>query len=154
MRQITIIGLTTLAALLASCSSNSQPPAAGDTTPPSIVSVTPASGTVGVTSDSVITVTFSEAMDRAATVAAYTSTELPATAVTFEWNAAGTILTIRPKNPLAYKQVGELHEPAMQYSIGFTTAARDLAGNPLAAFTSIFKTLRAARHLHKGPGCS
>ena len=147
MRQITIIGLTTLAALLASCASNTppgggSPNGAADTTPPTVLSVTPASGAAGVTADAVITVTFSEAMDRAATAAAYSSTDLSAGSVTFEWNAAGTILTIRPKNPLAYKHAVGLVEPPLQYSFGFTAVARDVAGNSLAAFNSNFTTLR------------
>jgi hypothetical protein len=114
-------------------------PNPNDTTPPTVVSITPADGAKGVKEDASIVITFSEAMDQAATQVAYTSTDLPASAVTFNWNTEGTTLTIKPNDFLDYA-VGE--DPAKTYALNVTNAAKDAAGNALTPFTSSFSTLR------------
>lgn len=123
-------------------------PAPVDTTPPSVVEVSPPSGEVGVPSDAVIVITFSEAMDRAATEAAYTSEDLPADAVTFAWNGASTELTITPNAPLELA-TGTDPElvPAKEFAYELSEGARDRAGNPLAPARFGFSTLRRIEQL-------
>lgn len=110
--------------------------APADTTAPSIVSITPASGATGVSKTANITVTFSEKMNQAATQSAYQSTDLPASGVTFSWNPAGTVMTINPNADLLYTATGKT------YAFSLTTTATDMAGNALPATNSSFKTFR------------
>jgi hypothetical protein len=105
-----------------------------DLDPPHLLALTPSHAGVGVMPDAVITFVFSEAMDEAATVAAYRSDRLPADEVEMSWSANGRTLTVTPIFPLA---VAEGDDPeqleAKRYGITLTTSARDLAGNQLAA---------------------
>ncbi|MDV6374127.1 Ig-like domain-containing protein [Deinococcus arenicola] len=110
--------------------------AAADTTAPSVVSITPASGATGVDKTANIVVTFSEKMNQAATQAAYQSTDLPAAGVVFSWNAAGTIMTINPNADLTYTAAGKT------YAFNLTSTATDLAGNALPPKNSSFKTYK------------
>jgi hypothetical protein len=103
-----------------------------DVEPPYVLSVSPSDGAAGVSADTEIVVTFSEPMDKAATQAAYQSTDLPPEEVTMTWNEAGDELTITPTDPL---ERGEGLDPdvveAISYAIMINTAAQDLAGNSL-----------------------
>jgi len=107
------------------------------------VDVSPSTGQTGVASNAKIVVTFSEAMNQTAVRNAYSSARLPPAQVTFSWNAAGTILTITPNNPLPYASGTSPTIPATLFLWEISTAATDLAGNGLAAtFSSSFTTLR------------
>jgi len=97
-----------------------QPPPAPQG--PFIVDVAPPDGAVGVSADSTITLTFSEAMDQSATEAAYQSENLPSSAVTFEWNEDSTELTVVPLEPLAY-DVGEEPELVQARRINYFVSA-------------------------------
>ncbi|WP_181392075.1 Ig-like domain-containing protein [Deinococcus irradiatisoli] len=121
---------------LSACTGSTTPtPDPGDTTPPSIVSVTPASGAVGVAKDSNIVVTFSEPMNQASAQAAFQSATLGASTIT--WNASGTVMTVNPNADLMYTSSGQT------YSFQITNTATDLKGNPLSNPTSAtFKTFR------------
>lgn len=110
--------------------------APADTTAPSVVSISPAGAATGVAKDANIVVTFSEKMNQAATQAAYQSTDLPASDVTFSWNPAGTVMTINPNADLLYTAAGKT------YAFSLTTTATDIAGNALPATNSSFKTFR------------
>lgn len=110
--------------------------APADTTAPSVVSISPAGGATGVAKDANIVVTFSEKMNQAATQAAYQSTDLPASDVTFSWNPAGTVMTINPNADLLYTAAGKT------YAFSLTTTATDIAGNALPATNSSFKTFK------------
>lgn len=112
-------------------------PPSGDTTPPTVVSVSPADGATGVTSDAKIVITFSEAMDEAATEKAYTLFDLPKNDVTVGWDSAGKVLTLTPKLGLSYA----MSDPAISYTLSLK-GAKDLAGNLLPAFESSFTTLK------------
>jgi hypothetical protein len=107
----------------------------GDTTAPTIVSVTPSAGQAGVPASATIVITFSEPMDRVATEAAYSSQHLPAGSVTMSWNETSDTLTITPNQPLALAE-GIGNDPSVTeaklYALWITTAALDSAGNPLA----------------------
>ncbi len=110
-----------------------SPPTA-DTTPPTIVSVTPNNGSIGVAKDANIVIVFSEAMNEQATELAYQSTDIPS--VTFAWSKKDTQLEIDPVTDLEYTNTGKL------YSFKLKNTATDLAGNALNAFTSSFTTFR------------
>ena len=134
-----LTALLTVTLGLAACGGGGAPtptPGPGDTTPPSVVSITPASGATGVAKDANIVVVFSEKMNQAATQAAYQSTDLPASGVTFSWNAEGTTLTINPNADLAYTAAGKT------YAFNLITTATDVVGNALPATASSFKTFR------------
>ncbi len=120
-----------------------------DTTPPAIVSITPANGAKGIAADTKIVITFSEPVDKPAAEAAVLTT---AGNVTFSWNANATVLTATPTNLLAYAAGAT----ANSYTVQVSTGLKDLAGNHSnAAFNSSFSTLRQIpQTITRGvPGC-
>lgn len=118
------------------------PPGETDTTPPTVASIEPPIGATGVAKDADIVITFGEKMDQSATQAAYQSADLPAGAVTFDWNAGSTVLTLRPNIPLEYAAGTDPSLPAKRYRFSVTSTAKDTAGNPLAPVSSDFSTLK------------
>lgn len=113
-----------------------------DTTPPHIVSITPENGATKLKADEgVIVITFSEPMDKTKTETAFSlegSSETNGAPI-FSWSADGTVLTIDPKAKQATGDDPATVE-AKPFAYALTTAATDLAGNPLeegvsAAFT-------------------
>jgi hypothetical protein len=106
-----------------------------DAVSPSVVSVLPAAGAVGVPVASAIAVTFSEALDPATVGAASLRLEGPggsAVAASLALTAGDTIATLTPDEPLAH---------ATAYTVRVDASVADLAGNPLAAaFASSFTT--------------
>lgn len=128
--------------VLASCGGGAP---AVDTTAPTILSTVPASAATGVTANATIQITFSEAMNKAITQTAYQSASsgiLPAN-VTFNWNTAGTVLTITPN---ALLTINGGSDPATvvarPYAYSITNVATDLAGNPLTTTANNFTTQR------------
>lgn len=114
-----------------------------DTTVPTVISVDPPNGATGVAKDKSIVITFSEKMDQLATQAAYQSADLPASAVTFNWDAEGTTLTIKPNSPLVYASGSSTTIAAKTYALSVSSTAKDVAGNSLAPLSSSFSTLKA-----------
>ncbi|HVU89697.1 MAG TPA: Ig-like domain-containing protein [Pirellulales bacterium] len=112
-----------------------------DTTPPTVVSVTPVGASTGVGTNSPITVTFSEAL----TVASVTSSTLQLrdannnlVPATVSYNAATNTATLTPITALANSMTYVLTV------VGGAGGVKDLAGNPLAANTfSSFTTVPA-----------
>jgi hypothetical protein len=99
-----------------------------NTTPPTVVSTLPISGATSAPTNTIVTATFSKAMDPTALTATGTFTlavagvggaAVPATA-----SYAGNTVTLTPTSALA---------AAKQYTATITTAAEDLTGNALAA---------------------
>jgi hypothetical protein len=135
VKLLSLLG-TIFLTLVACDNSSNTPPPSGDTTSPSIVSITPNNGAIGVTNDSTIVISFSEAMDKTRTEQAFGSTTLPGFG--FSWNADGTVLTVVPSSDLIYTFGGNV------YSFSFSAGATDLAGNALqgAPVGSSFTTLR------------
>jgi hypothetical protein len=103
--------------------------------PVEVASSEPANDDVAVRPDASIVISFNQPMDPTTVEAAYASDELPANAVTFEWDAAKTVLTVVPSAPLGYAEV---------YSISLATTARALGGGELAAPWNL--TFKTAQH--------
>jgi hypothetical protein len=116
--------------------------AGADTTQPTVVSIDPPDGATGVRDDQSIVITFSEKMDQVSTQAAYQSAGLPASEVTFDWNAEGTTLTLKPNDFLEYAAGEDPSIEAKTYALSVTSTAKDVAGNSLTPFSSSFSTLR------------
>lgn len=94
---------------------------APDTTPPTIITVSPVDGSLRVPLSSPLSITFSEAMDQASVEAAFSGNPaLPAG--TFSWT--GNTMTFTPGTAM-----GEF----TPYTITVGTGAKDLEGNSLAA---------------------
>ena len=122
-----------------------------DTTKPKIVSVSPANNSTGIADNVKIVVTFSEPMNKFVSKTAYQSVTdlIKPNQVTFSWNVPGTVLTIKPKTKLKYKEVTfpAYTAKGYQYIFNITNAARDLAGNQLANPQTIgFRTLLRETH--------
>jgi hypothetical protein len=118
---------------------NVNPGATVDTTAPTIVSVTPADGATGVVKDANIVVTFSEAMNQAATQLAFQSADL--TPAVFSWNSP-TELVVNPNVDLTYLATTNAGVAPKKYTFSLTNTATDLAGNKLSTTTSSFSTLK------------
>jgi hypothetical protein len=116
-------------------------PQNGDTTPPTVVSVTPANGTTGVPTDSQVQITFSEALDPSTVNGSTLELDAPGNVPVpsnVSYNASSFTATITPLSPLAN------NTPYTVVAHGGATDPRikDLAGNALAAtFTSTFTTV-------------
>lgn len=91
-------------------------------TAPTVSSTLPPDGATNVAVDSAITITFSKAMNRSASEAAFSAT--PAIDCDFAWNAASTVLTCAPTADLATDTT---------YTVTVATSAVDAGGTPLAA---------------------
>lgn len=119
-----------------------EPPPEEDVAP-FIVSVSPANGAVGVESDALLVITFSEPMDREATESAYLSEDLPSGDVTFTWNEDSTVLTITPNLPLLLAAGGDpAAVTALDYTYVVSDLARDAQGEALLARAFSFSTAR------------
>ena len=94
--------------------------AAPDTTPPTIVSVTPANNAVGVTVSDNIVVNFSEPMDLASAQTAFQITAPTGVTGTFTWSNGGATMTFNPAADFA-------NGTAVTFQINM--AAKDAAGN-------------------------
>ena len=124
-------------------SSGGEDPTTGDADAPTIVEILPEDGALGVVADAQIVIRFSEPMDQAATQAAYQSSDIPAGAVTFAWNGAGTELTITPNDPLEYAEGTSPDIDPLSYSFTLSSAGESEDGTPLAGNTEVtFSTLR------------
>lgn len=115
-----------------------------DTEAPLVVDSDPVPSAVGVGAGATIHITFSEPMDNATVLAAYSSTDLPIDKVSTSWNDDNTVLTISPDEDLLYAEgIGNdpTATPRRTYSLSIGPNAADLAGNPLgSAYELSFKT--------------
>lgn len=113
-----------------------------DRVAPGIVSITPADGAAGVTADTPVVVTFSEAMDPESTVAALTITGSLSGTPETSWTQDGTVLTISAGFQEATGPDPGMVE-ALAYQVEIGAAATDLAGNQLDDPASVsFTTAR------------
>jgi len=118
--------------------------AEGDTTAPTIVSISPNNLATGVKSNEPIKLTFSEVMNSDSATHALQVGGFTASDLNTSWDAAGKVLTITPKTGFGYATGSSpAGTPATKYVVNVGTSAKDLAGNPLgSAFSSSFTTLR------------
>jgi len=115
-----------------------------DATSPVIVSSVPADGTRGVLPDAALVLTFSTRMDRKSVEAGYSSTDLPASAVSFEWSPGDKVLRIRPKSPLRSASGSDpAAVTAVTYGFEIGAGARDAAGHALEPKRVSFSVARA-----------
>ena len=113
--------------------------AAADTTPPTVTAVTPLANATGVARNSLITASFSEAMDPLSLTATSFTLACPArTPVT------GTVAYASTGNVATFTPMGDL-PASTSCTATLTSAARDAAGNAMVApFTWTFVTGMAA----------
>lgn len=115
---------------------------------PVLVSSVPADGALGVAADTDIVLTFSAPMDTASVQAAYSSSSLPASQVSFSWSDGDTVLRIVPSAAL---EMASGSDPsvvvARQYALDITAQARDKAGNALAPVHVSFSVVRSLTQL-------
>lgn len=112
---------------------------------PHAISISPPHNRGGARNDVNIVITFSEAMNKDNTEAAYSSNSLgiKPNEVSFSWNNDQTVLTINPNHDLAYKTVDDLNSLGYEYSWQLSDGATDLAGNKLInPLSHKFRTLR------------
>lgn len=124
-----VLSASAILFVLAGCSSG------GGSTPdpaPTVESTTPADGATNVSIGSTIAITFSEAMDRPTTEAAFAAS--PPVTCTFSWDPGSTVLNCDPDADLAADQgytvtIGATAESESGQSLGtaesfsFSTAA-------------------------------
>jgi|GEM_PF-6856010 len=103
-----------------------------------VSAVQPQSGAKGVRWSEFIVVTFNAPMNPASVQAAWTSSELPGSAVNFSWNNEATQLRVTPKKALEYSTSGKTYA----YSIG--AGAQSAKGAPLSKSGTVysFSTLK------------
>lgn len=106
-----------------------------DTTAPRIVSISPEDGAIGIrryleggNQITPITISFSEAMNKADTQAAFDIHDTSIPLGQFSWNAAGTQMTFTPSSPFAHGRI-------VLWAI--SNVAKDLAGNNLISQSSL-----------------
>ena len=103
-------------------------PAGVDAVAPTVTAVAPAAGAAGVAASTNVSATFSEPMDAPSAEAAFTvvkSSDGAAVSGSFTWS--GDTLVFDPSSPLA---------SGTEYTATITAAAKDEAGNALAAATT------------------
>jgi hypothetical protein len=109
-----------------------------------LVASVPADGARGVAANAEIVLTFSTPMDTASVQAAYRSSSLPATQVSFAWSAGDTVLRIVPSAAL---EVVSGSDPsgvvARQYALDLTSQAEDKQGQALAPVHVGFSVVRS-----------
>jgi methionine-rich copper-binding protein CopC len=111
-----------------------------DTTKPMVVSSSPANNANNVALNANIVLTFSEAVDKNATLAAIsvdgTLANYKVSEFATSWNSAGTTLTLNPDTDFQNKEI---------ITVEIGTGAKDVAGNSLANIYSLsFTTLPAS----------
>jgi hypothetical protein len=116
----------------------------GDVTPPTVTQITPANGAKGITSDAMITIRFSEAMDQNSVRSALSVSGYLAANLSLSWTANGTLLSITPSVAFSYNSgTSAASTTAKPYTVTVGDTAADLAGNRLSSvFTASFTTLR------------
>jgi hypothetical protein len=126
-------------ALASAVSSSFTTSGAPDTTPPSVVSVSPVNGAPSVAVNTSISIQFSEAMDantiNSLNVLLRTNPGGATVTATVSYDAGTNTATLTPSSALSF---------SAGYSVIVTTEARDVAGNPLSSnFLSSFNTAAA-----------
>ncbi|MES2885025.1 MAG: Ig-like domain-containing protein [Pseudomonadota bacterium] len=112
--------------------------AAADTTRPTVTAALPAAGATGIATNSAVTLSFSEAMDPLSITGSSLTLACPAGTPT-----TGTVAYAASSNSASFTP-GSALPTNTSCTVTLSTAARDVAGNTLAApFTSTFTTAAA-----------
>lgn len=106
-----------LALLVAACGGGN-----GGGTAPTVTTTNPADGATNVSVTANVSVTFSQAMNQAATEAAFSS--VPAITCAFSWNPASTVLTCTPTSDLGTNTA---------YAVTIAATAESAGGTPLGS---------------------
>ena len=128
---------TAITLALAACGGGGNnaatPPApVPDTTPPTVVSVTPANGITGVSSSTTVSVNFSELINCATATGSSVTLTSNGNAIAGAVTCSGSSATVTPSAALALNGT---------YTLNVGTAVKDVAGNALSsAFSSTFLT--------------
>ena len=112
------------------------------TLPPDVIAITPEAGASGVRLEAPITVSFTQAMDRAATERAFTPERVPPDEAappepvpgTFRWSADGRSLTFRPDERLA---LGTTYRVTMDAATARSATGAALRESATSAFSTV-----------------
>jgi len=110
--------------LITGCPGGGGGGSSSDSTPPTVSSTQPAADATDIASDTILTATFSEAMDSATLTAATFTLTGGGHAVGGTVSSSGATATFTPSAPLTANTI---------FTATLTTGTKDLAGNPLAA---------------------
>ncbi|MBP9727923.1 MAG: Ig-like domain-containing protein, partial [Candidatus Moranbacteria bacterium] len=128
------VGIFLVVLVVTACGGGGGETAPGDTTPPTVVSITPANGAVGVLTNADISVLFSEAMQCPQVVTHGTFGVITGSLACVSANSAGQGLwTLIPDNPFS---------EGVHYTYSFS-GYTDLAGNVGVAVTGGFTVVAA-----------
>jgi hypothetical protein len=113
-----------------------------DLTAPTVFSISPENGSIGVRDDAVLVIEFSEPMDQLSVQNSLNTTDF--SGVQYAWSNDSRTVTVTPDEPLLYaKSIDPDGLSAIQYSLILGTGATDEAGNALAQGSqTAFTTLR------------
>lgn len=129
MRLVLVLSLS-----LVACGDDDSPSSpAGDTTAPTVVSVTPADAATAVLRSTVVTIVFSEDVDASTVTAASVQLSSTAGAVATTLSTSGSTVTMTPTANLEWEAT---------YTVTVTTAITDGAGNALAAGSTTSFTVK------------
>lgn len=122
--------------VMSGCTTETEPPidqpGGGDTTPPTILAITPIDGATDASPATSVVVVFSEQMAPASLAETAYSLSVTSGAVASSATLDGATLTITPDEGLS---------EATEYSVNIGTELTDVAGNALAeSFDSVFTT--------------
>jgi len=112
-----------------------------DSTPPAVKSVTPQNNSKGVDPNLVVTITFTEPMNKASVESSIVISPEPGTYPSMTWDQTGTILKISLQL-----------EPSRTYTITIKSSAKDLAGNPMRSNYVFTYTTRGAQKTEDSSG--
>jgi hypothetical protein len=119
-------------------------PAPTPESPALIVDSIPADGASGVLPDARLVLSFSAPMQRASVEAAYSSSDLPKSDVTFSWSDGDTVLHIQPNAALRSSAGTDATSvEAVGYAFEIAAGASDAAGNALVPRSISFSMARA-----------
>lgn len=109
------------------------------TSPPQVVSVEPADGSLGVNSNVQIVLQFNKRMNRLSVQRAWDSTDLRAADLNWSWQETpqGDRLTATPKSPLEYAD-----NVARTYTFAISAQAADSQNQTMVPFASSFSMLK------------
>jgi hypothetical protein len=106
-----------------------------------VISTSPQNGQTAVLNDSVVTLTFSDPMDRDSVEESFALS--PSLPFAHEWSSDSRTLVVRPTLPLQYAEGSSPENvQALEYTVTVSSDAMTEAGEPLAPYAATFRTMR------------